>query len=201
MDLTEMTNDFVTNYDNIYYADTIQTGRALVEGPEHRYLFVDNNQGLVRNVGKNRMTKALDFVNGMRRSILAETGHECSAGISYNKFLAKLAARLNRPIETTVLVNTGGIGRVFRELTVDDVCSDNNEMIGCGDDGNGGGGQELAKRIKSELGVRRWSELLEFSSEELAAIDGQSSSTANKLWQMARGIDDRPVVGENFPTN
>ncbi|MEE6527472.1 hypothetical protein FKM82_028869, partial [Ascaphus truei] len=57
------------------------------------------------------------IVQEMRDAIEEETGFQCSAGISYNKVLAKLACGLNKPNRQTIVAR-GSVADMFNQLPI-----------------------------------------------------------------------------------
>ncbi len=110
----------------------------------------------------------------IKRRIKAETGGlTASAGVSYNKFLAKVASDVKKPDGLTVIrpedadafLETLPIGRFY----------------GVGD---------VTERLMLEKGVKTGADLRRLSKLELAALFG---SSAEFYYEIARGIDGRPV--------
>lgn len=109
----------------------------------------------------------------IRARILAETGLTASAGISYNKFLAKLASDHRKPNGQFVI--TPEMGPAFiAELPIGKVH---------------GVGPVTADKMKS-LGIHTGADLREQSLEFLQQHFGKSGAW---YYAIARGEDDRPV--------
>ena len=109
----------------------------------------------------------------IKREIFEETGLTASAGVSYNKFLAKLASEVNKPDGLYVITPEEGpafvagleIGRFH------------------------GVGPATEARMH-ELGIRTGADLARWSLPELQAVFGKSGEF---FYNIARGIDERPV--------
>ncbi|HEY0271349.1 MAG TPA: DNA polymerase IV [Sphingomonas sp.] len=109
----------------------------------------------------------------IRAEIRAETGLTASAGVSYNKFIAKLASDQNKPDGLCVIPPAKGpdfvaslpIGRFF------------------------GVGPRTAEKM-ARLGIATGADLRAQSRESLT---GHFGSWGDYLHGAARGIDDRPV--------
>ncbi len=114
----------------------------------------------------------------IKRRIRELTGLSASAGVSYNKFLAKLASDMDkpdgfcliRPEQGAELVATLPIGRFH------------------------GIGPATEKRMH-EHGIRTGAELREWTLERLQAVFGKA---ARYYYQAARGIDERPVSSQRL---
>jgi DNA polymerase-4 len=109
----------------------------------------------------------------IRKAILDTTGLTASAGVSYNKFLAKIASGHNKPDGITVIppdraqvfISSLPIGKFF------------------------GVGRVTEKKMRSQ-GIRTGGDLLRFSRQELIALFGKSGLF---FYDIARGLDQRPV--------
>jgi DNA polymerase IV len=110
----------------------------------------------------------------IRARIRAETGLTASAGVSYNKFLAKLASDHRKP--DGLFVITPRLGPSFVEsLSVD-------RFHGVG---------PVTARKMERLGIRTGADLRACSLETLCRHFGKSGPHYHAI---ARGADDRPVV-------
>lgn len=109
----------------------------------------------------------------IRREIRTATGLTASAGVSYNKFLAKIASGYQKPDGLTVIAPAQAqeflavlpIGKFY------------------------GVGRVTEGRMHSH-GIHTGADLLRFSREELTALFGK---VGGFFYDMARGIDTRPV--------
>jgi DNA polymerase-4 len=109
----------------------------------------------------------------IRRRIRAETRLTASAGVSYNKFLAKLASDQNKP--DGICVIRPGEGAAFvRSLPV-------RRFHGVGPKG-----AEKMARLGIETGA-------DLAAKDLAWLRAHFGSMADYLFRAARGIDLRPV--------
>ena len=117
---------------------------------------------------------ATQIATEIRGEIFRITGLTASAGVSYNKFLAKLASDQNKPDGMTVITPDGSIN-FMAHLPV-------KQLHGIG--------PATASRMHS-LGIRNCTDLREKSIAELTRAFGNS---AQYYHNMARGIDPRPVI-------
>lgn len=109
----------------------------------------------------------------IKARIHAETRLTASAGVSYNKFLAKVASDLNKPDGLTVItpqqaerfIETLPIGKFY------------------------GIGQKTEPRLKA-MGIHTGADLKALPEEAMEQLFGRS---APFYYQMVRGVDERPV--------
>ncbi len=109
----------------------------------------------------------------IRSRIFHEVGLTCSAGVSYNKFLAKVASDINKPDGLTVITDNQAksflaslaIGKFY------------------------GVGRVTEKKMHS-LGIRTGHDLLRFRKIELERFFGKAGIFFHSI---ARGVDKRPV--------
>jgi DNA polymerase-4 len=109
----------------------------------------------------------------IRRRIRAETGLTASAGISYNKFLAKIASDQNKP-DGLCVIKPGQGATFVQSLPV-------RRFHGVGPRG----AEKMAK-----LGIETGADL---ASKDIAWLRANFGSFADYLYRAARGIDLRPV--------
>jgi len=109
----------------------------------------------------------------IRRRISEETGLTASAGVSFNKFLAKTGSGWQKPDGQT-LITPGEASAFIAALPVSKFH---------------GVGPVTAGRMES-MGIRTGADLRERSEEALVAAFGKAG---RYYWRMAHGQDDRPV--------
>ncbi|HEX5258354.1 MAG TPA: DNA polymerase IV [Sphingomicrobium sp.] len=109
----------------------------------------------------------------IRRRIRAETGLTASAGVSYCKFIAKLASDYRKPDGLTVITPERG-AEFVASLPVARFH---------------GVGPVTAKKMES-LGIFTGADLSEWS---IAALQAHFGSSADWYWRICRGIDEREV--------
>lgn len=109
----------------------------------------------------------------IRQRIRAETGLTASAGVSYNKFLAKLASDQNKP-DGLCVIRPGEGARFVQSLPVRRF------------HGVGPRGAEKMARLGIETGA-------DLAAKDLAFLRQHFGSFAEYLYRAARGIDLRPV--------
>ena len=124
------------------------------------------------------MSSATGIARDIRAAIRAETGLTASAGVSYNKFLAKLASDENKP--DGLFVITPDMGRGFIEtLPVAKF--------------HGVGPATSAKM--NRLGIRNGLDLRACDLSFLIKVFGKAGRF---YYWIARGVDDRPVRADRI---
>ncbi|HEY3486811.1 MAG TPA: DNA polymerase IV [Gammaproteobacteria bacterium] len=112
----------------------------------------------------------------IRTRIFMHTGLTASAGVSYNKFLAKIASGINKPDGLCVI--TPEQGEAFIEqLPIE-------KFFGVG--------KATAARMH-QLGILTGKDLKQRSLQELLHYFGKNGGF---FYAIARGIDERPVIAE-----
>ncbi len=110
----------------------------------------------------------------IKAMIKEKTGLTASAGVSYNKFLAKIASDMDKPDGLTVILPEEA--EIFlRNLPIE-------KFFGIG--------KVLTKKMKN-LGIYSGGDLRYWQMADLIRNFGKSGTF---LYQVARGVDERPVV-------
>ncbi len=125
-------------------------------------------------VNKFNIQSATWIAQEIRRKIRHETGLTASAGISYNKFLAKIASDVNKPDGLT-LVTPEQANDFIAALPI-------RRFHGVG---------RVTEKKMQQLGINTGADLLRFSLEDLHRYFGKAGAY---YYYIARGIDQRPVV-------
>ena len=112
----------------------------------------------------------------IRRQIFAATGLTASAGVSYNKFLAKIASDINKPDGQCVIRPEDGESFV-QQLPVA-------RIHGVG---------KVTEAKMHALGIHTGADLSQWTLPQLAKEFGKS---AHYYYAIARGDDDRPVASQ-----
>jgi DNA polymerase-4 len=116
---------------------------------------------------------ATQIAQEIRAGILAETGLTASAGVSYNKFLAKLASDQDKPDGLTVITPRKA-----------------SDFVAALPVGRFNGVGPVTEAKMHGLGIMTGADLRERDLPFLAAHFG---SSAQRYYDIARGIDERPV--------
>lgn len=116
---------------------------------------------------------ALQLAADLKRRIHDQEGLTASVGIAPNKFVAKIASDLRKP-DGLVLVRPEAVIGFLDPLPISRLW---------------GVGPKTAERLR-QLGIERISQVRALDPGELI---GQLGSLGHHLWQLAHGIDDRPV--------
>ena len=132
---------------------------------DEAYLDVTNN--------KKNIKYATDIAKMIKSDILKEVGLTSSAGVSYNKFLAKLASDYNKPNGLTVITHDN------KQKFLDNLPI--NKFFGVG---------KVTEKTLRNLGINTGYDLRQLSINQLEAIFKNRGYT---FYQFARGIDNRPV--------
>jgi DNA polymerase-4 len=124
-------------------------------------------------VNKLNIPSATFVAQSIRNDIKNELGLTASAGISYNKFLAKIASDQDKP-DGLFLITEENMQQVLDNLPI-------GRFFGVG--------KVMEERLK-ELHIHKGKDLRVFSFPELQQYFGKS---AKYLFEICRGIDDRAV--------
>lgn len=122
---------------------------------------------------KQNITLARDIAEAIRREIRLKLGLTASAGVSYNKFLAKIASDYNKPDGLTV-IHPDRAQEFIAALPVEDFW---------------GVGPKTAA-IMHRMGIFNGSQLRQCSLGHLKEVFGKAGPV---YYNFARGIDPRPV--------
>ena len=114
----------------------------------------------------------------IKEAIRLETGLTASAGVSYNKFLAKIASDLEKPDGLTV-IRPQEAHAFIQALPIGD-------FHGVG---------PATKARMNRMGIETGADLLKFSLEVLVNEFGKSG---HDYYLIARGIDQRPVIPDRI---
>ncbi|XP_023003557.1 DNA polymerase eta isoform X1 [Cucurbita maxima] len=121
------------------------------------------------------------IVAELRMQVLKETEFTCSAGISHNKMLAKLASAMNKPAQQTVVPHSCVKG------LLDSLPIKKMKQLG----------GKLGSSLESDLGVNTVGDLLRFPEQKLQERYGFNTGTW--LWNTARGISGEEVQCRLLP--
>ncbi|XP_036783328.2 DNA polymerase eta isoform X1 [Manis pentadactyla] len=128
-----------------------------------------------------QLTVGAVIVEEMRAAIEREAGFQCSAGISHNKVLAKLACGLNKPNRQT-LVSHGSVPQLFSQMPISKI----HHL-----------GGKLGASVIEILGVKYMGELIQFTESQLQSHFGEKNGSW--LYAMCRGIEHDPVKPRQVP--
>ncbi|WP_057742470.1 DNA polymerase IV [Liquorilactobacillus capillatus] len=122
---------------------------------------------------KYGLTSALRVAKMIQQEIFSKTHLTCSTGVSYNKFLAKLASDYHKPAGVT-LVLPEEVHSFLGTMPIEKFR---------------GVGKKTAPKMH-QLGIKTGNDLLKWNEVELIAKFGKIGQV---LYQRVRGIDERPV--------
>jgi DNA polymerase-4 len=124
------------------------------------------------------MSSATEIAEQIRARIRSETGLTASAGVSYNKFLAKMASDERKP--DGLFVITPRMGPVFVEnLPV-------GRFHGIG---------PVTRARMEQLGIRNGGDL---KAQTLSFLQQHFGKAGPYYYSLARGIDERPVCADRI---
>ncbi len=127
-------------------------------------------------VNKKDIPLAVDIAKEIRQRIREELHLTASAGVSYNKFLAKIASDYRKP-DGLCVIHPDRASDFIARLRIEQFW---------------GVGPKTAERLH-HIGVFTGAELRQLSEHHLQELFGKMGPI---LYQFARGIDHRPVVTE-----
>ncbi len=116
---------------------------------------------------------AIKTAEHIRSRVFEEVGLTCSAGVSHNKFLAKVASDINKPDGLTV-ISPQEADAFLASLPI-------GKFYGVG---------KVTEKKMHSLGIRKGADLFRFTKKELERFFGKSGLF---FYDIVRGIDDRPV--------
>ncbi|MGA7937684.1 MAG: DNA polymerase IV [Kovacikia sp.] len=124
-------------------------------------------------INRSAISSATAIAKEIKQSIYAETGLTASAGVSINKFLAKVASDMDKP-DGLVLIPPQAAAAFVEELPIEKF--------------HGIGAVTAAKMHK--LGITRGSDLKRWTEEDLVH---QFGKVGRFYYRIVRAQDDRPV--------
>nr|CAB3265008.1 DNA polymerase eta [Phallusia mammillata] len=122
-----------------------------------------------------RLSFAASIVENMRQAIWQQTSFRCSAGISHNKMLSKLACGINKPNKQTILP-MDGVPELFQKVKIGKIRNLGGKL-----------GASLAMNFKVDF----IGQVADISSENLVNTFG--AKTGSWLSEVCHGIDHEPV--------
>ncbi|TNN78523.1 DNA polymerase eta [Liparis tanakae] len=128
-----------------------------------------------------QLTVGALIIEEMRAAMEKDTGFRCSAGISHNKVLSKLACGLNKPNRQTVLP-MDSVTELFSSLPISKIR-------------NLGG--KLGASIAETLGIENMGDLTRFPQAQLGQHFGEK--TGQWLYDLCRGMEFEAVKPRQLP--
>lgn len=122
---------------------------------------------------KPNIASAVQLAHQLQSEIFTKTHLTCSTGISYNKFLAKLASDYRKPVGVTI-IQPGDVHSFLMKLPIEKFR---------------GVGKKTVPKMH-DLGIVSGQELFDLSESKLMQHFGKLGYI---LYRRVRGIDDRPV--------
>ena len=124
-------------------------------------------------VNFKNIRSATHIAQEIKQRIFEKTHLTASAGVSSNKFLAKIASDVNKP-NGLFVIPPKGIEKFVEQLEIE-------KFFGVG---------KVTARRMHQLGIKTGWDLKQHSEQELATIFGKAGLL---YYQYARGVDHRPV--------
>jgi DNA polymerase IV len=115
----------------------------------------------------------IEIAEKIKKDVFASTGLTLSIGISYNKFLAKIASDWNKP-NGIKIINRDMIPDILMPLSISKVH---------------GIGRKTARRLNN-IGIYKVKDLYRLSEDFLVELFGKSG---NEIYNRIRGIDNREL--------
>ncbi|KAH9522880.1 hypothetical protein DERF_006432 [Dermatophagoides farinae] len=131
--------------------------------------------GTVNHQEDIRLVMAAIFVGQIRQKILERTQFKCSAGISHNKMLSKLACGLNKPNAQTILPMMA-VPSLFKRIDISDV-----RLLG----------GKLGRQIKEIFDIQTMYQLSQLN--RFVLNEKFDDKTAEWLYDLANGFDNEQV--------
>ncbi|VBB48655.1 DNA polymerase IV [uncultured Paludibacter sp.] len=124
------------------------------------------------------MLSATMIAKEIKQKILEQTQLTASAGVSYNKFLAKIASDYNKPNGLYVIPPEKG-ERFVEQLNIE-------RFFGVG---------KVTAQKMHELGIHTGADLKQWSEQDLKRLFGKAGS---EYYLYARAIDNREVINQRI---
>ncbi|KAJ2500683.1 N-acetyltransferase eso1 [Coemansia sp. RSA 1972] len=124
---------------------------------------------------------AATFAQQIRATLFQELGYRASAGVSYNRFLAKIGSGLNKPDQQTVILSSQ-VESFLYSYPVTNIPSL---------------GGKLGALVENAFGAQTAGDLMSHTVDQLALKLGPEQ--AQFLYNRCHGIDDSPVEDNKEP--
>ncbi|KAJ2117392.1 N-acetyltransferase eso1, partial [Coemansia sp. RSA 788] len=124
---------------------------------------------------------AATFAQQIRATLFQELGYRASAGVSYNRFLAKIGSGLNKPDQQTVILSSQAESFLY-SYPVTNIPSL---------------GGKLGALVENAFGAQTAGDLMNHTVDQLALKLGPEQ--AQFLYNRCHGIDDSPVEDSKEP--
>ncbi|KAJ1858972.1 N-acetyltransferase eso1 [Coemansia sp. RSA 1822] len=124
---------------------------------------------------------AATFAQQIRATLFQELGYRASAGVSYNRFLAKIGSGLNKPDQQTVILSSQAESFLYL-YPVTNIPSL---------------GGKLGALVENAFGAQTAGDLMNHTVDQLALKLGPEQ--AQFLYNRCHGIDDSPVEDNKEP--
>nr|WP_072537763.1 DNA polymerase IV [Anaerococcus mediterraneensis] len=160
---------FMVGVDHPYYREKSKEVFAIIKKYAHLFEQVSIDEAYIQI----DLDDPIDFAKNLQKEILDKTQIPISIGISYNKFLAKLASDWNKPFGIKYIGHED-VGQILPDLPVGKVH---------------GIGKKSTKKL-NDIGIYKVADLLKLDLNFLEELFGKNGSY---VYGVIRGIDPRPV--------
>lgn len=169
---------FVSPHFDVYRSVSEQVREILFEYTDQVEPLSLDEAFLDVTINKKNMRSATHIAKEIKQKIFEETGLTASAGVSYNKFLAKIASDYRKPNGIYVITPQKGVAFI-EQLTI-------NKFFGVG---------RVTAAKMNELGIYTGADLKKWSKIDLVHHFGKAGLS---YYQYARGLDSREVEAERI---
>lgn len=160
---------FMVGVDHPYYREKSKEVFAIIKKYAHLFEQVSIDEAYIQI----DLEDPINFAKNLQKEVLDKTQIPISIGISYNKFLAKLASDWNKPFGIKY-IGKDDVDQILPNLAVGKVH---------------GIGKKSTKKL-NDIGIYKVSDLLKLDLIFLEELFGKNGSY---VYGVIRGIDPRPV--------
>lgn len=160
---------FMVGVDHPYYREKSKEVFAIIKKYAHLFEQVSIDEAYIQI----DLEDPINFAKNLQKEVLDKTQIPISIGISYNKFLAKLASDWNKPFGIKY-IGKDDVDQILPNLAVGKVH---------------GIGKKSTKKL-NDIGIYKVSDLLKLDLNFLEELFGKNGSY---VYGVIRGIDPRPV--------
>jgi DNA polymerase-4 len=163
-----------------YYAEISQRVFAILESYSPLVEPLSLDEAFVDLTGTERLHGDAAFVaSAIKRRVREELELVVSVGVGPSKFIAKIASDLGKP-DGLVVVGADEMQRFLHPLPV-------SRLFGVG---------KVTEEKLHDLGIRTIGQL---AAQPRDVLQARLGSVGGELWQLATGVDERPVVVDRAP--
>ncbi|XP_067948579.1 uncharacterized protein [Watersipora subatra] len=185
VDMTEeiedmMSQSHVVTVENLPNTFIVGTDDAERETSVRDWLEQTNNEECLDVYNNRRLALGALLMERMRKAVKEQTGFNCSAGVSHNKVLSKLACGLHKPQKQTIL-SMSSVADLFASLPIPKV-----RHLG----------GKLGQQLMEDYSIQFIGDICRIEKQEL--ISQYGDKTGNFLYDLCRGHDPEPVCSRQL---